>query len=93
MTLKDGTVNPLAVAGLRRVDFCPPHFTKFPFNMITTEKVILDWLYENLEGRFYLGKGVSSDETGLSECIGFELHEEASYFALILSQINKYPQY
>jgi hypothetical protein len=63
------------------------------FEPFITEKQITDWLYENLEGRFYVGNidiartpgGKPIDRNLL---VAFELPAEASYFSLILPTIN-----
>lgn len=95
MALKHNEVNPLAVNNMRQVDFCPPHFEKVIFDLATDAKKITDWLYENTDGRFYIGSAVkmpTSDEekAKLSHCVAFEVHSEASYFALMLNTINSY---
>jgi hypothetical protein len=72
---------------------CPPHFEQVVFEPYATEKQITDWLYENLEGRFYVGNidiartpgGKPIDRNLL---VAFELPSEASYFSLILPTIN-----
>ena len=90
--LKYGEVNPLAVFGLRRVEHCPPHFTPVEFDARMSEKDYADWIYCNLQGRFFLGDRyvVNSDGqlTKLVKCAAFEISGEASYFALQLDQIN-----
>ena len=91
--LKHGEPNPLNVHQLRRVHHCPPHFEQVMFEPYATEKQITDWLYENLEGRFYVGNidvartpgGKPIDRNLL---VAFELPAEASYFSLILPTIN-----
>ena len=94
MSLKHNEVNPLAVQGLRELNFCPKHFQKVTFDLATDAKNITDWLYENTDGRFYAGQVVISsyeDESIKPKscfCIGFEVHAEASYFALLLDTIN-----
>lgn len=93
--LKYGEINPLNVFGLRRLDHRPPHFESVTFNISTAEKHITDWIYENLSGRFWLGDVyVESSETSLAltkvKCAAFEIHSEASFFALTLDQINTY---
>ena len=90
--LKHGEVNPLNVHGLRRLDHCPPHFTKVQFDLRVREKQISDWIHENLEGRFWFGDNYYKTDSGSSavnQSVGFELSEEASYFLLLLDQINK----
>lgn len=91
--LKYGEANPLAVFGLRQLDHCPPHFTVVDFNLQTNQKVILDWIWANLSGRFYFGEHYykSTENTvQLSYRAAFELPGEASMFGLILDTINTY---
>jgi hypothetical protein len=91
--LKYNQPNPLSVHGLRELNWCPPHFTRVQFEPYITKKQVTDWLYENLEGRFYVGDidvprtsgGKPIDRNLL---VGFELPAEASYFSLILASIN-----
>lgn len=93
--LQYGEVNPLAVFGLRRVEHCPPHFTRVEFDGKVGEKEIADWVYTHLTGRFYLGdRYTPKDDGGINmvKCAAFEISGEASYFALQLDQINT-PQY
>lgn len=52
--------NPLAVFNMRRMEFCPVHFERLTFDLYVGEKVIADWIYENTEGRFFLGSVVKS---------------------------------
>lgn len=90
--LKHGEINPLDVFGLRQLDHCPPHFEIVTFSLRTNVKNITDWIYENLSGRFYIGdyfaviEGENKKE--MLKVVGFELHEEASYFGLFLPNIN-----
>jgi len=88
--LKYGEVNPLNVFGLRRLGHCPPHFERFYFDLVVREKIIIDWVYENLTGRFWF------DPLGLAKnqyCIAFEIASEASHFSLMLDQINNLDNY
>jgi hypothetical protein len=94
--LKHNEANPLAVFGLRRVEHCPPHFTKVLFDSYTLEKQITDWIYEHFSGRFYYGdfyKEGESGKTGVTRCAAFEEPGEASYFTLILDTIKKSPEW
>jgi hypothetical protein len=91
--LKHNEVNPLAVFGLRRVDHCPPHFTKVTFDLATQEKTVTDWIWEHLDGRFYIGDFyIESTGSGVNmqKMVAFETPGEASYFSLILDTINQY---
>lgn len=89
--LKHGEVNPLNVHNLRKWDECPPHFEKVFFESRTYDRDILNWIYENLEGRFYLGEHITTDSGSLvsRKCAAFERHHEASYFTLMLDTFNK----
>ncbi len=89
--LKHLEPNPLNIHGLRQLSHCPPHFTSVVFDLAVQDKDLIDWLYENLEGRFYSGQIDVKQESGKysrQHCIAFELASEASYFALFLPQIN-----
>ena len=90
--LKHGEVNPINVHGLRKLEHCPPHFERVVFDIRTSQKSISDWIYENLEGRFWIGDTYNTStgrSTSLNKCAAFEKHSEASYFSLILDTINK----
>ena len=87
--IKHKEPNPLNIFGLRQLDHCPPHFTVIEFELHCSAKDISDWIYENLEGRFWYGDVQFNSQ--YSKAVGFERASEASYFALILSSINKTP--
>ena len=91
--LKHNEPNPLNVHGLRQLSHCPPHFTPVMFDLAVQDKDLVDWLYENLEGRFYSGQIDVKQPSGgpiiRQHCIAFELASEASYFALFLPQLNQ----
>ena len=93
--LKHNEPNPLNIHGLRQVNHCPPHFTTVYFDLSVSEKDLTDWLYENLEGRFYSGQVDIRQESGKyarQQCIAFENASEASYFAIMLATINESTQ-
>lgn len=89
--LRDGEANPLTVHGLRELDFCPPHFVKVEFDIRCSRKQITDWIWENLEGRFWFGDWFSIGESGqlaMNTCAAFEIPGEATMFSLCLDQIQ-----
>jgi hypothetical protein len=91
--LKYNEANPLTVFGLRELDHCPPHFTPVTFELKCTEKIISDWIWTNLTGRFYYGEQYYKDADAnvhSHRCAAFEIAAEASMFALILDQINTF---
>lgn len=96
--IKHGEVNPLNVFGLRQVEHCPPHFETVTFDLRTNVKNIADWIYENLSGRFFIGDIYIPDNNNpkhlaIQTAVAFELHEEASFFCLMLPSINQTPSY
>ena len=86
--LKLGEVNPLNVHGLRQLKHCPPHFERVEFIPLATSKQISDWIFENLEGRFYIGNSDTAQQRLV--VAAFEIPSEASYFSLFLPQINSF---
>jgi hypothetical protein len=91
--LKHNEANPLAVFGLRELEHCPPHFTRVTFDLKASEKTISDWIWTNLDGRFWLGDyyyKTESETVSIQKCVGFEIPGEASMFALMLDQLNKF---
>lgn len=93
--LKHGEINPLNVMGLRRVEYCPPHFEKVFFNCRVQDKKITDWIYENFEGRFYFGNlyRALDNKAEIFKCAAFEEPAEVSIFLLSLDRINTYSTY
>lgn len=85
--LKHGIVNPLNVHGLRRLDYCPPHFEKFYFDAKTDDKFIIYWILENFQGRFYIGD--ATIDTHIKKVVAFEDHAEKMLFALQVDVINR----
>lgn len=93
--LKNGDVNPLNVWGLRQVSHLPPHFEPINFTLSANSKKITDWIWENLEGRFWYGINYRISGNGHlqpCQCAAFEVASEASMFALMLDQFNNYNQ-
>ena len=89
--LRDGEANPLTVHGLREVEHCPPHFVQVKFDLMHSYKQVSDWIWENFQGRFWLGDIYYPNENGainMSACAAFEIPGEASMFSLCLDQIQ-----
>lgn len=89
--LKYNQPNPLNVFGLRQLEHNPPHFTTVSFDIRVGQKQITDWIWENLSGRFWVGDVYSLNENGglmMCRAASFEHAAEASYFSLLLDQIN-----
>lgn len=89
--IKHGEPNPLNIFGLRRLPHCPPHCEYVEFDSRAPLKDIIDWIYENLEGRFWIGDTYNPTKGGsmtLNKRAAFEKPSEASYFALMLDTFN-----
>lgn len=94
--LKFGEVNPLNVFGLRRLEHCAPHLVSVDFDLRCDPKVISDWVYENLSGRFYFGEAYFLDERSrvqITQRVSFEEPGEAMLFGLMMDQINIRPEF
>lgn len=91
--MKQPRINPLDIFEVRRVDFCPPYFetTIFPLRY-NVKEAISEWIEDNLSGRYYVGKTITSHKTMNSNVkIGFENTKELSYFLLACPHL-KYNQ-
>lgn len=77
---------PLDVLKIRQVNFCPQHFSTTQINRsYNLDRVICDWIVDNLSGRYYFGSTVKLDEdknfTQMYQ-VGFESAKELSFFML-----------
>ncbi len=65
MALKNGKVNPLNALGLRKVSFPAHHFHYTIFSRYTpTIATNIDrWIYQNLNGRYYIGQSTDIVDT------------------------------
>jgi len=84
--LKNKDPNPLNLFELRRLKIPPPHceYINLPLKY-NFEQSITKWIYDNLKGRFYVGRTVCLKEEGGTEIVckvGFEDPKELSYFTL-----------
>jgi hypothetical protein len=87
MALKNGKPNPLDYFDLRRVEFACPHFKytqldKYNPNFV---KSIDSWIKKNLNNRYYIGQGITLDNTNTivyNTRIGFESEKELSFFTI-----------
>lgn len=80
-------VNPLNVYGARRVEFCPPYFeeTTFEVKGYYAHRTLSDWIFKNLNGRYYVGKTATIEEDGPIKNpvkVAFEVPSELSLFML-----------
>jgi len=92
MALKHGKPNPLNLLDLRRVRFPARHFHYTLLNNYKpNQSVKLDtWIFQNLNGRYYLGQTALLDNTNTlvyGTKIGFEEEKELSFFLLSYSDL------
>lgn len=92
MAIKNGKPNPLNFLDLRRVQFPARHFhfTTLPKYSPSIVKKIDEWIYTNLNGRYYIGQALELDNTNsivFVTKIGFEQEKEMSFFLLSYSNL------
>lgn len=88
--IKNGEPNPLNIFNLRRLEYCAPHLEKVHFECRVHDKILLDWIYENLESRFYYNDDIVLENGAMvvKKCVAFENPSDATYFCLVLDTIN-----
>ena len=87
MALKNGKPNPLDYFNLRRVEFACPHFKYTTLDRYNPSliKNINSWIKTNLNNRYYIGQGISLDNTNTIVYVtkvGFESEKELSFFTI-----------
>ena len=84
--IKKGKINPLEVFEVRRVSFCPSYFESANIRpRYNLNDAIVNWIEDNLSGRYYIGKAVSLNEDNALQTyvkVAFEKESELSYFML-----------
>lgn len=84
MALIHGKVNPLNVLGIRKVTFPAHHFAYTCIQKWTPyeTKKIDRWIYQNLNGRYYIGQHVELVDNVIvyTTKIGFEQESDLVYF-------------
>jgi hypothetical protein len=87
MAIQHGKPNPLDYFDLRRVEFACPHFKYTTLNKYspTVVSLIDKWIRKNLNGRYYIGQGISLDNNNsiiYTTQIGFESEKDVSFFII-----------
>ena len=86
MALKNGKINTLNALGLRKVTFPAHHFqyTIIPKYSPILHDQIDDWIYHNLNNRYYVGQSLALIDNTIVYVtkIGFEQEKELSFFKL-----------
>lgn len=93
MALKNGAPNPLNYFNLRRVEYAAPHFKYFTINKYNPSQIknINEWIMENLNSRYYIGQGITLDNTNTivyNTRIGFESEKEITFFTIACPHIH-----
>lgn len=85
MSLKHNKVNLLNALDIRKVNFPAVHFHYVSLYKHTPNllKQLDNWIYNNLNGRYYIGSGLDLNESNII-CyvtkIGFENQKEVTFF-------------
>jgi hypothetical protein len=90
MALAKGTINPLNVLGLRRLNYVPEHFARM--NIKNNLDEINSWVYSNLNGRYAINRALKAgDDNKMIETqeIGFEDPAELTMFSLACPYLHK----
>lgn len=93
-----GDVNLLDIHGMRRVEHNPPHFKSIVLEKKIPPKVLIDWIYLNLSGRFHISDYFSLTEINeransainqscQSILVSFEDGSELTFLCLSLDNI------
>ena len=78
-------IKELDVLQLRRVQFCPDHFSTIDLDRsYNLENAMVSWIEENLSGRYFFGPNVALKHNNFSKVytIGFEKASVMSFFML-----------
>ncbi len=86
MALKNGKVNQLNALEIRKTNFPAHHFhyTNLPKYTPTFCKTIDNWIYTNLNSRYYVGQSIDiiNNNIVFVTKVGFEQEKELSFFKL-----------
>lgn len=92
MALKNGKINQLNVLGERKVSFPAHHFhfTTIPKYSPILSKHLDNWIYQNLNSRYYVGQTIDIVDNTIiyATKIGFEQEKELSFFRLACPHLN-----
>lgn len=92
MALKNGKPNALNALGIRKVAFPAHHFyfTTLPKYNPAKYKELDDWIYFNLNSRYYIGQSIDLIDNSIVYVtkIGFEQEKELSFFKLACPHIT-----
>lgn len=87
MSLKHNVPNPLNFFKLRKVFYCPPHFTKINIETLNIHEIqkVVAWIAFNLNNRYYIGPNIMKNRNNAiiyGITIGFESEKDATFFSI-----------
>lgn len=92
MALKNGKINSLNALGIRKTNFPAHHFHYTELKKFTPTLLLSidNWVYHNLNGRYYIGRSISLVDNSFiySIKIGFENEKELSFFKLACPHLS-----
>lgn len=84
--MRGGKINVLNALNLRKVNFPAEHFVYVTINKnsLHSLKNIEEWIYHNLNGRYYVGSTINLVNNSIvyASKIGFENEKEISFFKI-----------
>jgi hypothetical protein len=84
MSLNRGTVNPLGILGMRKLEFIPDHFSKLTISQ-TDIKLLNQWIAYNLNSRYAIKKTSVIDSKNLRFAESLEIGmEDPSEIAMLI---------
>jgi hypothetical protein len=90
--MKHLEINALDVLEKRKLDFLPPHLTAISISAPSyNSRQIVEWITENLKGRYYFGPTLVLDNGSLraQEVVAFEDPKEYTMFLLACPHLAK----
>jgi hypothetical protein len=91
MALAKGSVNPLNVLGLRKLNWVPEHFSKISVKTAEIDNMS-NWIYNNLNGRYAVARSLKIDDNNKmieTQNLGFEDPAELTMFSLACPYLHK----
>lgn len=84
--MKNDKINILNALNLRKTEFPAAHFKYIKIDKLTPTLVknLDNWIYNNLNGRYYIGPCILLQENSIiyGIQIGFEIEKEISFFKI-----------
>ena len=86
MSLNKGTLDPLGVLKLKKLNFIPEHFTKITVSTTVDDKLLSQWIEYNLNSRYAIRRTIVIDsQNRINEVIELGLENPKELLLLTLS--------